>query len=128
MLPRMLALSEVAWTPTANKDYINFSADRMPHHLARLDARGFDYRVPTAIGAGDTTLNGAKFNIELEAPVEGAKIYYTLDGYAPRETDLVYSSPLEITVPAKKEIEFKSIVITPSGKRSIVTTMKLVNK
>ncbi len=128
LLPRMLALAEVAWSPLANKDFKNFSESRIPHQLPRLDAAGYNYRVPTAIGASDTVLTGSKFNIELTTPVEGATIYYTLDGYNPRETDLKYTAPLQITVPDKMTVDFKTIVITPSGKRSVVTDMKLQNK
>jgi hexosaminidase len=112
----------------ANKSYNNFSNERLPHHLARLDAKGYNYRVPVAIGASDTTLTGANFTFELEPSVAGAKVHYTIDGYTPRETDLHITGPVKITVPAKKEIEFKTIVITPTGKRSNVATMKLVNK
>jgi hexosaminidase len=128
LLPRMLALAEVAWTPVANKDFKNFSEQRLAHQLPRLDAAGYNYRVPVAIGASDSTMTGDKFTIELAAPVEGATIYYTLDGYNPRETDLPYTNPVKIVVPEKKTVSFKSIVITPSGKRSVVTEMKLQNK
>ena len=128
LLPRMLALAEVAWTPTANKDFNNFSQDRIPHHLARFDAEGINYRVPPAIGAMDTSLTGAKFKVVLTSPVEGAKVYYTLDGYTPRETDMYYTIPLDIVVPPKNTMHLKTIVITPSGKRSIVTDMKMENK
>jgi len=128
LLPRMLALAEVAWTPAAKKDYTDFSEQRIPHHLQRLDAAGYDYRVPVAIGASDTTLTGAKFKIDLRPSVEGATVYYTLDGYNPRETDLPLNGPLEINVPEHKAINLKTIVITGSGKRSIVSEMKLENK
>jgi hexosaminidase len=128
LLPRLLALSEVAWTQKDNKDFKNFSETRVARHLSMLDAMGYDYRVPTAIGAHDTAVTGSSFTIDLIPPVEGAKIYYTIDGYTPRETDLQYTLPFEITVPSKKTIEFKTIVITPSGKRSIVTDMKMTGK
>ncbi len=128
LLPRMLALAEVAWTPKGNKDFSNFSEERIPQHLAKLDAKGYNYRVPVAIGASDTVLTGSKFTIELSPSVEGATIYYTLDGYNPRETDLAYTVPLKILVPENKTVELKTIVITPSGKRSIVADMKLQNK
>ena len=128
LLPRMLALAEVAWTPVANKDFRNFSEERIPRQLVRLDAQGYDYRVPVAIGASDTVMTGSKFTIELQPSVEGATIYYTLDGYTPRETDLPYTAPLQITVPEKMTIDLKTIVITASGKRSLVADMKLENK
>ncbi|MDP9047546.1 MAG: beta-N-acetylhexosaminidase, partial [Bacteroidota bacterium] len=54
ILPRLLALSEVAWTPVANKNYSNFANERVPNHLAWFDKHNLDYRVPTAIGTQDT--------------------------------------------------------------------------
>ncbi len=127
LLPRMLAMAETGWTTEGNKDYKNFSEQRIPHALAMLDAAGYNYRVPEALGTEDTLFNGAKHSIELTPLVEGAKIYYTLDGYIPRETDLLYKEPLIFTIPAGKYIDFQSITITPSGKRSIVKTTRMKN-
>ncbi|MES2704311.1 MAG: family 20 glycosylhydrolase [Bacteroidota bacterium] len=127
LLPRMLALAEVAWSPKGNKDFKNFSEDRLAHQLPRLDAAGYNYRVPEPIGAMDTTVTGDKFSIQLKAPVEGASIHYTLDGNTPGTTDLLYTAPLALTVPAGKEVTFKCITITPSGKKSNVVTTKLKN-
>ena len=127
LLPRMMALAEVGWTPAANKDFRNFSQERLAHHLAKLDAAGFDFRVPVAYGAEDTTLTGNQFNVVLVPPVTGAKIHYTLDGYAPGETDLEYKAPLLLTIPEHKTLHLKTITITPSGKRSIVSDIKMEN-
>ena len=127
ILPRMFALSEVGWTPKENKDFTNFSQERVAAHLAKLDAKGYDYRVPVAYGAEDTTISGDKIKIVLKTPVDGAKIYYTIDGYSPRETDLEYKEPLLFTIPQHKTIHFKTITITPSGKRSIVSDIKMEN-
>jgi len=128
LLPRLLALAEVAWTPTANKNFRNFSEDRVPRNLARLEERGYNFRVPTAIGAEDTVVTGAKYNVDLAPSVEGATIHYTIDGYAPRETDLPYTAPVQIVVPDNNTLDFKTIVITASGKRSNVTDTKIQNK
>jgi len=127
LLPRMLALSEVAWTPQNGKNYRNFSEERVPHHLAMLESMGYNYCVPVPFGAKDTTITGDKFNIDLTPSVEGAKIYYTIDGYTPRETDLQYTAPIKFTIPAGKRIEFQAIEVTPAGKRSIVTDIKMDN-
>jgi len=128
IFPRMFSLAEIAWTPKENKDIHEFSRDRVPHHLAMLDAAGIDYRVPETIGIKDSTIRGDKFDITLTPSVEGAKVYYTLDGSNPRETDLLYSDPLRIIVPANRKMELKTIVITPSGKRSNITDLVMVNK
>ena len=37
ILPRILALSELAWTPLAQKNYTDFAETRLPGHLAWLD-------------------------------------------------------------------------------------------
>ena len=127
LLPRLLALAEIAWSPKGNKDYINFSEQRVARHLPRLDAQGYDYRVPEAIGADDTTLYGETFKVVLKEPMQGAKIYYTIDGYTPRETDFLYTKPITVTVPKKKRIDLQTVTISPTGKRSNVTHTYLEN-
>jgi hexosaminidase len=128
LLPRLLALSEVAWSPLANKNYADFADTRLPGHLAWLDKNGFDYHVPTAIGAKDTVMIGSKLTAVLKPSVEGAKVHYTIDGYTPRETDLIYTIPLNLDIPVDQYRELQTIVITPSGKRSNVTTTLVYNK
>jgi hexosaminidase len=129
ILPRMLALSEVAWSPLANKNYNDFANTRLPGHLAQFDKKGnLNYRVPTAIGAQDTILFGPQITVNLKPSVAGAKVYYTIDGYQPRETDNEYSIPMTYTVPVDQYREIKTIVITPSGKRSQITHTTIYNK
>ncbi|MDB5090072.1 MAG: beta-N-acetylhexosaminidase [Mucilaginibacter sp.] len=128
ILPRILALSEVAWTPLANKNYTDFANTRLPGHLAWFDKNNLDYRVPTAIGAKDTIMFGNQLNVKLKPSVEGAKVYYTIDGYNPRETDIEYTTPMTYNVPADQYRELKTIVITPSGKRSQITRAVMYNK
>jgi hexosaminidase len=128
LLPRLMALSEVAWSPVANKNFKDFSETRLPAHLAWVDKNSFNYRVPTAIGAKDTVMIGRQLTATLKSPVEGAKIYYTIDGYSPRETDLIYTVPLSFSIPQDQYRELQTIVITPSGKRSVVTRTVVYNK
>ncbi|MDB5002948.1 MAG: family 20 glycosylhydrolase [Mucilaginibacter sp.] len=128
LLPRMMALSEVAWTSLANKNFVDFADTRLPSHLAWLDKNGFDYRVPTAIGATDTVYFGDKLTVNLAPSVKGAKVYYTIDGYTPRETDNEYTIPMTYNVPADQYRELQTIVITPTGKRSVVTKTVVYNK
>ncbi|MFM6976420.1 MAG: family 20 glycosylhydrolase [Sphingobacteriaceae bacterium] len=125
IFPRVYALSEIAWTNPDRKNWADFSAVRVPEHLAKLDKTATLYRVPTAIGIKDTTLLGSTFNIELKPPVKGAKIYYSLDGYNPDETTRLYEKPLNINVPEGIQRVLKTRVITPSGKQSAYTTTYL---
>ncbi len=129
LYPRLLALSEIAWTPLANKNFKDFSETRLPSQLAWLDKNGYDYHVPTAIGtAQDTIVFGSQLSVNLKAPVTGAKIFYTIDGYTPRETDLQYHIPMNYDVPQDQYRDLQTIVITPSGKRSQVTHTVMYNK
>jgi hexosaminidase len=129
LYPRLLALSEIAWTPLANKNFKDFSEIRLPAQLAWLDKNDYDYHVPTAIGTTqDTIVFGSQLSVNLKAPVTGAKIFYTIDGYTPRETDLQYHMPMNYDVPQDQYRDLQTIVITPSGKISPVTHMVMYNK
>ncbi|MFD0767236.1 family 20 glycosylhydrolase [Mucilaginibacter lutimaris] len=128
IMPRLMALSEVAWTPMANKNYKDFSETRLPEHLAWLDKNGYNYRVPPAIGNTDTVMIASTMTVNLKSPVKGAKIYYTIDGYTPRETELLYTAPMTYPVPLNEYRDLKTIVVTPSGKRSVITAAKVINK
>jgi len=129
LYPRLLALSEVAWTPLANKNFKDFSEVRLPGQLAYLDKNNYNYRVPLAINTSqDTIMFGSNLNVALKSPVTGAKIYYTIDGFMPGETDIEYHNPMNYNVPQDQYRELKTIVITPTGKRSQVTHTMVYNK
>jgi hexosaminidase len=129
LYPRLLALSEVAWTPLANKNFKDFSEVRLPVQLAYLDKNNLNYRVPLTLNtAKDTIIFGSSLNVSLKSPVAGAKVYYTIDGYTPRETDIEYNKPMTYDVPQDQYRELKTIVITPTGKRSQVTHTTIYNK
>lgn len=127
IFPRLFALSEIAWTPVKNKNWKNFSEERMPVHLAALEKDGINFRVPVPIGVKDTTVAASSFTLSCEAPVEGSRVYYTIDGYTPTEKDLCYSEPITIPVPEGEERIIKTVTITSTGKKSIVVTTKVVN-
>ncbi len=128
LLPRMLSLAEIAWTQLANKNYTDFSQVRLPAHLAWFDKNNFDYRVPAAIGGQDTIMFGNQLRVDLKPSVKGAKVYYTIDGYTPRETDMEFTAPVTYNVPPDQYRELQTIVITPTGKRSVVTKTDVYNK
>jgi hexosaminidase len=129
LYPRLLALSEIAWTPLANKNFKDFSETRLPSQLAWLDKNNYDYRVPAAIGTSqDTIVFGSQLNVNLKPSVAGAKVFYTIDSYTPRETDLQYHVPVTYNVPQDQYRDLQTIVITPSGKRSQVTQTIMYNK
>jgi len=125
--PRILALAEIAWSPVERKDLKNFSEERLPVHLARLDKMNVNYWVPTPIGLSDKNLTGGDFTIDLKVPVKGAKIYYSIDLSRPSENAFLYTGPVKITVPKGEKRVLKTIVIAPSGRRSVTTETVLNN-
>lgn len=128
ILPRLFALSEVAWSLPKNKDYTNFSEVRLAKHFARLEAVHYNYRVPTALPVIDTMVFGDKFTFAPKSVVPGARIFITYNGRDPLDTDWEYSSPVTIIVPPNEKREFKTRVITPSGRRSIATRILMYNR
>jgi hexosaminidase len=128
ILPRLFALSEVAWSLPKNKDYTNFSEVRLAKHFARLEAIHYNYRVPTALPVIDTMVFGDKFTFAPKSVVPGARIFITYNGRDPLDTDWEYTSPVTIVVPPNEKREFKTRVITPSGRRSIATRILMYNR
>jgi len=127
ILPRMFALSEIAWSPIARKDIKNFTEERLPMHLLKLDQTKTNYWVPTPIGQSEQPMTGENFTIALKEPIPGSKIYYTLDLSRPTITATEYTVPLKINVPTGQKRVLKTIVITPGNKTSVVTETVLNN-
>lgn len=125
--PRLLALSEIAWSPVERKDLKNFSEERLPTHLAQLDKKGWNLWVPTPIGQSEKPLTGGDFTIDLKVPIKGGKIYYSLDESRPSENAFLYTKPISVKVPQGEKRTLKTIVIAPSGKRSVTTETILDN-
>jgi len=126
MLPRMFALAEVAWTPVHVKNYQDFSVNRLPAHLSRLDASGINYRVPVAIA--DTLMYGERFLLDLQKPFAGSRIYYTLDGQRPDDSKTEYHSPIELELKKGQKVELQTLVVTPYGRRSIISSTMVYNR
>jgi hexosaminidase len=98
LLPRMLALSEVVWSPKAARDWDGFVA-RLPAQLARLDALGVDYRLPEPLGPwGDHKVLEERTTVTLATPFDGGVIRYTTDGTDPTRTSPRYDGPIGVTV------------------------------
>ena len=92
--PRLLALSEVAWTPRALRDYGSF-LDRLSRQYARLDAKGCGYRVPEPRIAA-TEPAGDSLRVTLAPAVAGAPIVYTTDGSYPTVHSARYTAPVTV--------------------------------
>ncbi len=106
--PRLLAVSEVAWSPRSQRDYADFSR-RLASHYSRLDNKDCGYRVPEPhIVSMTSKAGGVEFT--LAPSVDGAEIRYTVDGRYPTVHSPLYQHP--VTVDRKED--FHAItVVTP---------------
>ncbi len=104
--PRLMAVSEVAWAPNANRNFDDFSA-RLIHHYARLDHKHCTYRVPEPRIKEITPSANGGLTFTLEPAVAGADILYTTDGSYPTVHSKKYTAP--VTVAQKSD--FKAITM-----------------
>ena len=104
--PRMLALSEVAWTREADRNFKDFR-NRLSNHYARLDYKNCNYRVPEPIVKSLKKENDGSYTYELESPIKGAKIVYTKDGNYPTIHSSVYKSPINV----KSKNDFRAMTV-----------------
>jgi len=100
MLPRLCALSEVLWTPPAQKSQSGF-IEKMDVHFDRLSDLGYhfagsalspDYEVAYDKGS-------ATFSLSLKNELGLYEIRYTLDGSEPTMDSKRYNSPITYTSP-----------------------------
>lgn len=126
--PRMLALSEVLWSQPENKDYADFSR-RLAVHLSRLEKLNVNYRIPEPLGLENKIVPAdGKTAIELKPFVDGAKIYYTLDGTAPTTASSVYSAPFALALDDGEVKTLKTITVLPNGRASSVYAAVFVRR
>ena len=94
VLPRMTALSEVVWSPAANRDWENF-AKRINTLYDRFELLGWNYSegsFQVEMGARyDQEKNAVVVTLSSEQP--DPVILYTLDGTDPTPESMVYDTP-----------------------------------
>lgn len=101
--PRLLALSEVAWCSTKDKDFKDFR-DRLSFHYSKLEQKDCNFRVPEPIADSIYEENG-KTIFSLHTPIEGRHIRYTVDGSFPDSRSAIYSGPVAVD----RKSDFKAV-------------------
>lgn len=95
-MPRMLALSEVLWTPKEQKNWEDFFI-RIKTHFGRLDEMNVNYRVPDIGGLYDLQVFIEADTIKLSSQIENQEIRYELDGSIPSKTSKRYTEPIIVS-------------------------------
>lgn len=120
VFPRMLALSEVVWSPLEVKNFTDFQR-RLSAHFPRLDKQNVKYRIPEPVGLQNILLTGGQDSVEinLKSLVPNSKIFYTTDGSEPNEESKLYSAPLNLKLESNQKINLRVIVVNRDGRRSV---------
>ena len=93
--PRILALSEIAWTEMENKNYEDFER-RINNAYVRLDGHDINYHIPQPEQPGGSCnfvafTDKATLEFKTTRPI---KVVYTTDGSEPTPSSTVYVSPI----------------------------------
>lgn len=127
VLPRLLALAEVVWSRPERRDWSHFLA-RLPAQFARLDALGYNYRVPDVRGLHDALVLEDAYALRLGVPVRGALIRYTLDGTEPTSASTVYTTPVRIPLFGGEdagEVVITARAYMPDGRTSALRSARV---
>ena len=121
VFPRMLALSEVVWSPHESKNYADFQR-RLGAHFPRLDKQNVNYRIPEPIGLTNVVIESKKNDIvtfDVLGPFnKNWKIFYTLDGSEPTEKSQMYDRSIVTPIGWDQKIDLKTIVVNEKGRKS----------
>ncbi|HSC54521.1 MAG TPA: family 20 glycosylhydrolase [Phnomibacter sp.] len=95
ILPRMLALSEVVWSPKEKKNFEDFNK-RLVYHFRGFDQKGLRYSKGNfKVDIVPTVANG-KLQATLSTEANNGIIYYTLDGSEPNISSTQYTQPIDM--------------------------------
>ncbi len=141
LLPRELALSEIAWTQPQLRNWDAFQA-RLPQQLAWLERHGYNFRIPNPQFqlSGMATLHFANVSpsvrtvqaetdasdalLSIAAPVDAA-IYYTTDGSTPTAHSQPYTAPLVLSLDPEERLDITAVAVLPSGRTSTPSELVL---
>jgi hexosaminidase len=95
ILPRMLALAEVVWSPVQTRNWLDFN-QRLKTHYRAFDKKGINHSKGNYKVDIKPVSHEGKLTVSLETELIGGDIYYTLDGTNPGLNALKYTGPFEI--------------------------------
>ena len=141
LLPRMLSLSEIAWSDPHPRVWDDFAV-RMGAQLPWLKQHGYNFRIPnpdfTVAGGAIRFANvspsvrtivaesdAPRINVAISSIVPGGAIHYTTDGTAPTAHSPVYAGPIALELAANQRVDIQAIVITDASRASTPSELVL---
>ncbi len=96
VLPRMLALAEVLWSPKETREWQNFN-ERLQTQFKAFEQKGLHYCEGNFIVAIKPVSENGKLSMGLSTEALNGEIYYSTDGSLPTKGSLKYTGPVSIT-------------------------------
>lgn len=103
------------YTQAEVKDILQYAAARQIQVMPEIDVPGHSMAIVAAYPELSVTNNPA------------TRVFYTVNNRQPGNADFEYTGAVTIPVLPKKKIVLKTIVITPAGRRSVVTKTEIEN-
>ncbi|AOW11415.1 beta-N-acetylhexosaminidase [Flavobacterium gilvum] len=105
-LPRLLAISEVMWSPKEKRDWKEFR-QRLNPYFKSFEVKGLKYSKGDFRTLISTATKNNVLSIVLDTENPDAVIYYTTDGSIPTTSSLKYEKPISID----KSMTIKAITV-----------------
>lgn len=122
IVPRMMALSEIAWVEPAAKPTIEEFYHQLVPQFKRMDVMRVNYRVPDLQGFYKVNAFVDETSVDLISPLPGAEIRYTTDGSMPTKESSLYGGALKVT----ETTDFAFRTFRPDGSPSDVAYAKYI--
>lgn len=99
VLPRLLAVAEMGWSPASCRDWEDFKR-RLSVHVPALRAAGLNcYPLSDRVDISSSIEEG-KALVSFECEKYSSELRYTLDGSTPNSSSALYTAPFELSGPA----------------------------
>ncbi|WP_438946920.1 glycoside hydrolase family 20 protein [Sediminibacterium sp.] len=115
VLPRMLALSEVLWSPAENKNWASFN-NRLQTHFKSFDQKGLHYSKGNFKVDIKPVLQKGILSATLATEAYQGQIYYTTDGTEPTLQSNLYTNPISI----QSSVTVKAVTVVNGERKSMV--------
>ena len=122
IVPRMIALSEIAWAEPAAKPSLEEFYRQLVPQFKRMDVMRVNYRVPDLQGFYKVNAFIDETTVDLTCPLPGTEIRYTTDGSMPSKESALYNGALDVT----ETTDFAFRTFRPDGSPSDVARTKYV--
>lgn len=94
-LPRMLALSEVVWSPRASRNWESFN-QRLQQHFRKFDQKGLRYSKGNFKVDISPFIQNGSLMAGLSTEIYSGEVYYSIDGSTPTLQSKKFTEPVRI--------------------------------